>query len=318
MFTKRLVLAAVLLATAALAQPDYLPLQLGNQWIYRSSAGDVMTLEVKRSAEFGGRSYYLLQGLADGDHWLRRDANGSVFAYDPDRSLEQLWYAFWNPLGQPYQTFVPGSNSSPAVINSTKAIYWGPIGWYNWALEIQYPGTFQVGLYRELFLPYVGLVHREQAAGGPAMLTWELVHARLGGVTYISEQGVSFGLTLDRSVYPASAEMVARLTLRNTNWEPVQLQFPTSQTFDLVVRNEKGDIVYRWSDGRAFLTVVRSETYGYGEKNYAILAPLADAAGRPLPAGKYLAEAWLPTSAPQSFSASAAFQIAATTPGGLP
>ncbi len=304
-----LILAGLLVATAALAQPDYLPMQTGNQWIYRSSAGSVMTLEVKQSAEFGGLLYWLLQGLPDGDHWLRRDENGSVFAYDPASRQEQLWYAFLTPVGQRYQTFLPGSYGSPAVINSTKAIYWGPIGWFNWALEIQYPGVYQVGIYRELFLPYVGLVHREQGGGGPSLITWDLVYARLGRVTYVSEPEVSFGLTLDRSVYPASADMLVRMTLRNTNWTPLQIQFPTSQTFDFVVRDAKGAVVYRWSDGKAFLTVLHAETFGFGEKNYAILVPLAATAGGPLPPGKYVAEAWLATTAPQSYRASAGFEI---------
>jgi hypothetical protein len=161
-------------------------------------------------------------------------------------------------------------------------------------------------------MPYVGLVRREQAAGGPAVLNWDLIYARLGGVTYISEQNLSFGLTLDRYVYPASAEMIARLTLRNTNWEPLELRFPTSQTFDLVLRNEKGDIVYQWSEGKAFLQVYRSETYGYGEQNYAILVPLAARTGAPLPAGKYSAEAWLTTALPQSYRASAGFEISSS------
>jgi hypothetical protein len=43
-----------------------------------------------------------------------------------------------------------------------------------------------------------------------------------------------------------------------------------------------------------------------------LLAPLADKAGKPLPAGKYLAEAWLTTAGPRSYSAAAGFEIAAT------
>jgi hypothetical protein len=308
MFISRLILAAVLPAAALFAQPDCLPLQVGNQWVYRSSGGEIMTLEVTRSAEFSGRLYYLLQGLPDGDHWLRRDESSAVYAYDPSGGQEQLWYAFWNPAGEPYHTFLPGSNNT-AVVSSTKAVYSGPIGWFDWALEIQYPVTFQVGLYREVFLPYVGLVHREQGAGGPAMLSWDMIYARLGGVTYISEQTAGFGLSLDRAVYPVSSEMVARLTITNTHWEPLQLEFPSSQTFEFVLKNERGDTVYQWSDGRSFLPVMRSEMYGYGEKNYAILVPLAAKTGVPLPAGKYTAEAWLTTSTPQLYRASTGFEI---------
>src|SRR5512137_1945027 len=106
MYSRSFVLAAFLLATAAFAQPDYLPLQVGNQWIYRSSAGGIMQLEVTRASEFQGRRYYLLQGHPGGDAWLRRDETGSVQSYNPDLAQERLWYAFLNPIGQPYPTFV--------------------------------------------------------------------------------------------------------------------------------------------------------------------------------------------------------------------
>ncbi len=307
----RLLLAALLLVPAASAQLDYLPLQVGNQWIYRSSAGGIMQWEVTRSAEFQGRLYYLLQGHPGGDAWLRRDENGSVQAYDPGRAQEQVWWAFLNPLGQTYVTFVPGSNTSPALVSSTKALYWGPIGWFNWALEIQYPGIFQVGIYRELFLPYVGLVHREQGGGGPSLIAWDLIYLRSGGVTYVTEQNVTFGLTLDRYSYRTPADMVARFTLRNYQWDPLKLDFPSGQIYDFTLANDKGDIVYRWSEGRAFPQVVHTETYEFGERNYAVLVPLSDKASRPLPPGKYVAQAWLTTTPPESFRASAGFEITA-------
>jgi len=311
MSTSRLMLSALLLVAPALAQPDYLPLQIGNQWIYRSSTGDIMALEVARAEDFQGRRYYLLQGHPGGDAWLRRDETGSVLAYDPDRGLEQLWYAFLNPVGQPYQTFLPGTSNSPAVVTSNETLYWGPIGWYNWALEIRYPGVFQVGIAKELFMPYVGLVHREQNIGGPAVARWDLIYMRSGGVTYVTEESVSFGLTLDRYVYPASGEMVARLTLRNHRWEPLEVVFPTTQVYDFVLRNDKGEIVYQWSDGKGFAEVLRRETHGYGERNYPVLIPLKDKVGRPLPAGRYTAEAWLATMQPRISSATAGFEIAA-------
>ncbi len=304
-------LLACLLAVPLLAQPDYFPLQAGNQWIYRSSAGDVMALEVVGTGDFQGRRYCLLQGHPGGDAWLRRDENGSIVAYDPARGFEQVWYAFLNPVGQPYQTFLPGTSNSPAVVTSSETLYWGPIGWHNRALEIRYPGVFQVGITRELFMPYIGLVHREQNIGGPAVARWDLIYMRSGGVTYVAEESVSFGLTLDRYVYPASGEIVARLTLRNHRWAPLEVMFPTTQVYDFVLRNEKGEVVYRWSEGRGFAEVLRRETHGYGERNYPLLVPLRDQAGRSLPAGRYTAEAWLAAMQPRAYSATAGFEIAA-------
>jgi hypothetical protein len=271
-----------------------------------------MQLEVMRTAEFQGRRYYLLQGHPGGDAWLRWDGSGSVLAYDAGTTREQLWYAFWNKPGEPYQTFLPGSVNSPAVVRSTSEVYSGPIGWCNQALELQYPGVFQVGISRELFLPYVGLVRREQAVGGPAVVVWDLIYSRLGGVTYVAEEGVTFGLTLDRSVYGPNGEMIARLTLHNGSWEPLSVDFPTSQSFDIVLRNEKGERVYAWSADKSFLDVYRTVALQHGEWNFPVLIPLS-AGGRPLAAGRYTAEAWLTTLEPISYAASAEFEIADAT-----
>ncbi len=310
MFIRLLPLAVWLCAAPLAAQLDYLPLQTGNQWIYRSSTGSIMQVEVGRPAEFDGRLYYLITGHAGGDAWLRRGDDGAVYAYDAERKQEALWYDFWRAPGDPYATAVPGAVNSLAVVRSVQAIYDGPIGWYDWALEIEYPGAFQVGLYREMFLPFVGLLHRELGAGGPAIVTWDLIYARLGGVTYVNERNISFGLTLDRFRYPAGSEMIARLTVRNGYWDPVVLEFPTSQIFDLSIRNGAGKIVYQWSDGKAFLQVLQTVSYGFGEKNYALLAPLKDPAGFPLAPGKYVAEARLVNRAGGTYAASAVFEIA--------
>jgi hypothetical protein len=310
MFTRLLPVAVWLCGAPLAAQLDYFPLQTGNQWIYRSSTGSIQQVEVGRAAEFEGRQYYLIQGHPGGDAWLRRGEDGAVYAYDPEHKQELLWYDFWRAPGEPYATAVPGSNNSPAVVKSVQTIYDGPVGWFDWALEIEYPGAFQVGLYREIFLPFVGLLRRELGAGGPSVITWDLIYARLGGVTYINERNLSFGLTLDRFRYPAGSEMIARLTVRNGNWEPVTLEFPTSRIFDLTIRNSAGDTVYRWSEGKAFLQALRTETYGFGEKNYAVLAPLRSQAGIPFAPGRYVAEGRLTNGKGGVYAASAAFDIA--------
>jgi hypothetical protein len=314
--------AAVVLCLPASAQPDYFPLQVGNQWIYRCSGfcrEPVLQLEITRTAEFNGHFYSLLHGLPSGDHWLRRDQDGSLLAYDPDQNLETLWYAFQAPEGEVYRTSLPDTCCSLAMIASRNAEYRGPVGRFGSALEIRYPGVFQVGIGRELFLPYIGLIHRSQATGGPTYAIFDLIYSRTGGVTFVSEPGLTFGLTLDRAVYhvdrmpgpdpPSVPVMTARLTLRSTRRDPVLLVFPSGQNFDLVLRNESGDIVFRWSDGRFFTEIFRREKFGPGERNFALLVPLADREGNPLPPGKYVAEAWLATEPPGVYAASAGFEI---------
>jgi hypothetical protein len=75
--------------------------------------------------------------------------------------------------------------------------------------------------------------------------------------------------------------------------------FPSGQSYDFVLLNEKGDPVYRWSEGKAFTMAIRSEQFT-GERNYVeILEP-----SKALPPGKYTAEAWLTTSGQRAFTAS--------------
>jgi len=113
-------------------------------------------------------------------------------------------------------------------------------------------------------------------------------------------------LSLDRAVY-ASADaptLTARLTIRNTTSAPLTLTFFSGQIYDLEIRNEAGDIVYRWSKGKDFAQIVFDDVV-QGEKDYLIAAPLAG-----LRPGNYVAQAWLEVDGPpKTYSASAAFQI---------
>ena len=169
------------------------------------------------------------------------------------------------------------------------------------------------------FLPYVGLVRRTMTTiAGP--VSYDLIYARMGGVTYVAEREVSFQLSLDRAVYYADfmppvdprrsvPQMTARLTLRNTHPEPLPLTFPSGQSYDLVLKTEDGKEVYRWSEGKAFTQALRRETLALGERNYVIVVPLADKAGKTLPEGRYLAEAWLTTMGPRLYSATLGFEL---------
>jgi hypothetical protein len=171
---RRPVLIALLLLTASAqvwgqSQPDYFPLSLGNTWIYMGSgsrAGQSLTLQIMRMAQFNNRTYALLHGLPGKDYWLRKEGD-SVIAYDPEQDRETLWYAFGSAKDVIYETNLPETCCGKAVVVSTASAYKGPVGEFQDALEIDYPGVFQVGIQKELLLPDVGLVHRAQATGGP-------------------------------------------------------------------------------------------------------------------------------------------------------
>jgi hypothetical protein len=306
------------------AQPNYFPLHVSNQWVYRCSGfcgNAAPALQISKAAEFNGRAYFLLKGFAGQETWLRQDERGTLWAFDPETNQESRWYSFFAAEGESFDTSLDPC-STTATIASRSATYSGPIGDFENALHIAYPPgqCADAGLTEEFFLSWVGLVRRtEITIGGPR--TYNLIYSRIGGVTVIAEKRLSFSLTLDRSLYYANrmppvhprrsvAQMTARLTLRNSTDQPVRLTFPSGQRFDLELRNEQGHIVHRWSDGKAFPMVLGEETIAAGaEKNYVAVARLADRAGKPLPPGKYVATAWLTTMGPRTYAASVTLEI---------
>jgi hypothetical protein len=184
------------------AQPcDYFPMAPGNLWIYQGSgvySSKLLTLEITTTQAFQGTPYFLLNGLPQQDYWLREDAKGSIRQYDPSQAVEKLWWDFNSPPGQQYSTDLPGTCCQVATVGPRNIAYKGPLGTFNSALEISYPGVFQFGILQETFLPGIGLAFRTQATGGPSYGSWELIYARVGDVTVDSANELSGGITLDR------------------------------------------------------------------------------------------------------------------------
>ncbi len=305
------------------AWPDYFPLQPGNQWIYRCAgncAAEPQVVEVTKWDVVDGKLYWLLKGFYGRQNWLRMDDDGVLWAFDPESKRESRWYSFFAAEREKFETSVDPC-SPVASIASKRTTYAGPVGEYGHALLVTYDqgACMDAGLSREFFLPWIGLVHRtENTIAGPRR--WDLIYSHTGGLTVLQEKHLTTGLTLDRSTYVSDLEppvdpnrarplMTARLNLRNSTMDPVKLEFPSGQRYDFEIRSEKGEVIYRWSDGKAFPLVMGYESFGPGERNYVIAVRLAGRDGKPLPPGKYVAEAWLATTAPQGFRASAVFEV---------
>jgi hypothetical protein len=310
-----LLLLPFLLGGAGRAQaPDYFPLQVGNQWIYRpvEGGGEPLVVEIASAGYFDGQGYVLLRGLAEGDAWLRLSEERTLYRYNRETRREEVWLAFGAATGEPFATAIHPCNPT-AVIASRAARWEGPIGEFDTALEVAYPPgpCADAGLQRDYYLPYVGLIERTVTTiAGPRR--YQLVYARLGGVTFVTAPELSVSLALDRHLYTPGAqpaELLARLTVRNSRLEPLTLNFGSSQRFDLAVKDEQGREVYRWSEGKAFLLVFGSEQLGTGERNYVISVPLVSRSGAALPPGHYAVEAWVTNIAPPRLEARAGFEI---------
>jgi hypothetical protein len=294
-------------AGAALGQTEFFPLQTGNQWIYRGPAG-VWSAQIVGAQVFGAHEYFLWQSSTGEAAWLRMAEDGTLWQLEPEGRREQVRVAFATPEGGVFETVADPCHRE-GVMEKKNTVHRGPVGEFHGALVVRYPAAncADAGLDREVYAPWIGLVHRSGITiAGPRAS--ELIYARLGGVTVLSAPEVAFSLTLDRAVYREPL-MLARLTFRHSQPEPIALTFPSGQTFELVIRNERGNEVYRWSDGKAFTLAIRRLEFGAGESNWPVSVELRDREGKPFPPGRYFAEAWLTTMGPKAFAASVPFEI---------
>ncbi len=296
----RTFIASTLLLTAAAAlfgaEPDYFPLAVGNSWVYRVTEGripDAQVVEVSGTSAFDGRDYYRVQFFGR-LVYLRTASDGTLYEFDSDAKREKVWIAFGGETGSTFATEI--DNCTKAGKIEGKALkYSGPAGSFSNALQVSFTqACADAGIQSETYLPYVGLVEHVVDNIAEAR-KYSLVYSRTG-VTEVTTQEIRFSLSID------AASSLARLTLRNSTAVPIPLTFPSGQSYDLKIRNEKGEVVYVWSADKAFPQIFRTEAFGPGERNYVILFPK-------LPPGKFVADAFLTTSPAGAYAATVAFEL---------
>ncbi len=287
-----------LLAAALSAQTLYLPLDSGNLWLYHGAGGGLV-IEAGRSEEFGGNRYHLVRGLSEsGAVWVRNGTEGRILVWDERAGRERVLLDPAAPEGSPYDT-VMDPCSRQAVIKSRTAKYSGPVGEFENVLHADYlPGPcMDAGLVSEDWLAWVGMLRRvRMTIAGPRQ--YDLVYARLGGVTYVRAPQTGFSISLT----PSGDVLLVRMTLRHTLAWPLRLSFSSSQRFDVAAYDAEGKEFYRWSRGRAFLTVMGSEEIR-GEKTWVAEIPISE-----WPAGEFAIVAWLTPLEGHAWSASTLYR----------
>lgn len=292
----------VLFSCAVLPAVDYLPLETGNTWTYRDQGGrDTFTVSVGVPAVIGGQMYYRLTGYVGERLWVRSAEDG-LYYRDEERDRDALLTPFVSSdlwLKAPYRPCDQEASASQG-----KQPYTGPVGRYGPARLVQYRsfGCADVGVVKEEFLDNIGMVRREVTTiAGPRV--YELVHARVGGAVLGEKPGAAFRVSVR---HEGDARLVATLRL-SVFGPPVKLVFPTSQEYDVQLRDPEGNVMYTWSADKGFLQAIHTRD-AEGELVWAVEIPLTDR----LKPGRYTVEAWL-TSGPsrRDFAATTSFDVAA-------
>lgn len=255
-------------------EPDFFPLQTGNQWIYRST-GRIPTnpwvVEVGGTRMVDGREYFRVTGFPTSPLMLRK-TNGALVFLNEDTRTEHLWVNFLAPQDEAFPSEIDACSKSASVVKRD-APHRGPTGEFPKALHIGYQAfCADAGLIGEVFVPGIGLAQRRMTSIAGEQV-FDLVYARVNGNTAVNGREQGFTLTLDRNSYTSGATMNARITLLNTTEDALNLTFPTGQDYDLVIWDGEGKQVYRWSDGRAFPLIFRQMQFR-GEQSWAVAVNL--------------------------------------------
>ncbi len=288
----RTAMTLCVLGAGSLLGADLFPLQAGNTWTYREGVtGQEFTVRVGTPIVTNDRVYYSLSGYVEQRLFVRMNETGSLVYLDEETGSERLltsfepfesgwWNAPFRQCEQEGQTLEkPGEHGGAA----------GPI---RQVQEMRYR-TFScadAGVESEQYAANIGMVRRVVGSiAGPR--EFNLVYARIG------KQIID---ALPHGRFTVSIGDGARLRLQVNSPLPVNLLFATAQEYELVLKDEAGSVVWKWSDGQMFAQAAH-------ERSVATEWSVKVEVAWPTQEGNYTLQAWLTT-------ATDAPQFAATVP----
>jgi hypothetical protein len=283
-------LFSFLLGAALLCGAELFPVQPGNEWTYRSEpGGGTATIRVGTTplATADGRLFHRLIGYAAQPLWVRTHSDGNLYYYDEESGRDRVLTDFANEFAAEFRNCTAaGKPERGGVI-------------------VYSSSCADAGLEREVFEANIGLVERvEHTIAGPR--TMKLVAAKVGRWTLGGQDGSLFQVQVARK----DAATLAVTMRLNAGPAPFPVTFPSSQSFDVVLRDPDGEVVWRWSQGLAFLPVARTEEVTEAGLRYGAEIPLALQLPRPWKDGIYTVEAWLTAGASErEFAGSARIKL---------
>jgi hypothetical protein len=248
---KRIFVLSVIAAGITCAA-DFFPLAAGNEWVYREDrTGDTLTIRVGSEVSMqSGKTYHDLMGFANRKALARIDQSGNLVALDEETGRESLLAGFaeldgswWPALDR--ECFLSGQTQGKRIQHE------GPGGRWSNVLAIHYQSSAcaDAGTIEEQFAENIGMVRRVVTTiAGPR--TFDLVYARVGTQTIETQPRGRFSVT----VHEPAGEQEFQVTLRiDTGLATgLRLRFPSAQEFDVVLRDQDGTVVWRWSEGQFF------------------------------------------------------------------
>lgn len=301
-FKPILILAAALLPAFG---ADFFPLDNGNQWTYRNAAtGETLTMTVGTYYVMDGHVYNKLSGYGQRPLLVRLNEQNNLVVADEDAGGERLLTSF-DPSGGWWNAPLRECEKVGQTQNQHTE-HDGPAGPIREVLDVRYQITAcsGYGVEAEQYAENIGLVRRVVgSAAGP--VTFDLIYARIGKLEINGAPNAGFSAST--GITP-QGDLSVLLRLQTNPIGEVKLRFPTGQEFEVALRDESGNAVWKWSDGQFFAGGSHEKTI-HGQWAVPVSIPReVISATRP----GFTIQAWLTTS-----GAAAEFAVTVPAPAGI-
>ena len=84
------------------------------------------------------------------------------------------------------------------------------------------------------------------------------------GNTTLEEKNMSYGISIstDKMSYAVGEPVIMTLKIFNYTEEEINFHFSTSKRYDFIIKDEEGNQVWYWSEGRMFAQMLGEEILG--------------------------------------------------------
>jgi hypothetical protein len=298
-------LALTLTFAGSLSAADFFPLANGNSWTYRdASTGSTFEVRAHEPALVNGRVYHFLSGFTPETLLARVNENNNLVALDEAHEVETVLAGF---QGSPV-AYSTNRRECPAFANTKekRGEHQGPAGHWS-VVEVEYQpyACADAGDLLEQFAENIGMVRRVVSTiAGPR--TFDLVRARVGNQSITAGETGRFTV----SALPGTDRGSWQVTLRVDPFSGsgIRLRFPSSQEYDLRLRDTNGNVLWTWSANKLFAPAEHVVSIGGWSAEETVPHPPA------VPEGpqSYVLEAWLtPAQGEPQFAAATSLDLAA-------
>lgn len=255
---KSIFVAIAVLFAGSAAASEFLPLNVGDVANYVTANGATREIRVDDSA--GSWRHVTAYPLV-GTGWISSEPTDSrVYVYNEDTGANVLLADFARNVGTRFNLALGGCNNSATVAAKNLSLT-VPAGSFQRVTRLDFGRSCaDAGLISAWFAPNVGLVKWSESNIAGAK-EYALQNARIGS-TAIGQAAAAEGIRVSallpgpRVLVNVTPRVSATLKIENAGTQAQTFTCPSTQQFEITLRDASGETVNTWSATRRFAQVV--------------------------------------------------------------